>query len=650
MRNKRKVLLAFIVSIMFLMGSTLLASAAGVLSIAVSSGSVAVGDSLTITVYANGTDNSEVTADMKITYDPAVLEYVSSSKSGASAAGGAVTVSASEVDLKFKAVGSGNTKIQASGAAVTAAGTTVNVSGTAADNIEADSAKSGDNSLSSLSLSKGTLSPSFQGKTTKYTASVGSDVSEIKVNAVPVNSKAEIESITGNTGLKDGDNTISVVVKAENGVKATYTISVKKGGTISSEDTKDTDTKTEETMNQDSANDEPKDNASQSDSGLITINGINYSISQDFSKADIPERFIESTVDYKGSSCQGFIYDKGQVGLFYLKNEDSGQYSFFVYDVEKDVFYPYVKLENGERFIIPIIPPKGTIPPEDFEETEWNISELGSLQAYQYVSKDGSQKEEILNFDSTEAVEQPEGTEMPAVTGGSDFYVFYAIDEEGTMGWYQYDNRQSTYQRLNAEIMPSSSDENNYDTLLSAYNELSDRHNKTKTNDRRLITILIFVSAVLIIVIVNLLLRGRNRDEEDWEEDEEEEEIIVKRPTPKERLLREKREREKENIPEESVLKTNVPRENDGREKLQKASIPEEKKKMEAPIESDFYDADDDDTFAEFEMEPSIISRGGKKKKERIKESQIDKKSVTKRTVSSKEPEDDDIEFIDLDD
>ena len=84
--------------------------------------------------------------------------------------------------------------------------------------------KSGDNSLSSLSLSHGTLSPSFQGNVTEYTAQVGSDVSSITVNPVTSNSKASIESITGNTDLTEGKNVISVTVKAENGNTATYKI------------------------------------------------------------------------------------------------------------------------------------------------------------------------------------------------------------------------------------------------------------------------------------------------------------------------------------------------------------------------------------------------------------------------------------------
>ena len=82
--------------------------------------------------------------------------------------------------------------------------------------------QSGDNSLSSLSISPGTLSPAFQYNVVDYTATVGEDVTSVEVNAQPSNETAAIESVSGNTDLQAGENTISIVVKAQNGTTATY--------------------------------------------------------------------------------------------------------------------------------------------------------------------------------------------------------------------------------------------------------------------------------------------------------------------------------------------------------------------------------------------------------------------------------------------
>ena len=81
-----------------------------------------------------------------------------------------------------------------------------------------------DNSLKRLSLSAGTLSPQFAGNVVNYTTSVPGEVTEVEVSAETSNANASIESISGNTDLQVGLNTIKIVVKAENGALATYTI------------------------------------------------------------------------------------------------------------------------------------------------------------------------------------------------------------------------------------------------------------------------------------------------------------------------------------------------------------------------------------------------------------------------------------------
>ena len=85
---------------------------------------------------------------------------------------------------------------------------------------------SADNSLEVLSLSAGTLSPDFTGKTVQYTATVPNDVTSVTVTAIPVNEFATVQSITGNDNLQVGTNTIKVVVKAQNGALAQYTITL----------------------------------------------------------------------------------------------------------------------------------------------------------------------------------------------------------------------------------------------------------------------------------------------------------------------------------------------------------------------------------------------------------------------------------------
>jgi len=88
-------------------------------------------------------------------------------------------------------------------------------------------AKSSNANLKSLILSVEGLSPAFAKNITNYSLNVGENVSEIKVNASVEHNRATY-SVTGNTGLKDGENVITVKVTAEDGSVKKYVINVLK--------------------------------------------------------------------------------------------------------------------------------------------------------------------------------------------------------------------------------------------------------------------------------------------------------------------------------------------------------------------------------------------------------------------------------------
>ena len=81
--------------------------------------------------------------------------------------------------------------------------------------------QSNNNNLSTLSLSNGSLSPSFNANTTNYTATV--DASSVVINATKSDSNAKISG-NGTKQLAYGKNTFKVVVTSESGIAKTYTI------------------------------------------------------------------------------------------------------------------------------------------------------------------------------------------------------------------------------------------------------------------------------------------------------------------------------------------------------------------------------------------------------------------------------------------
>lgn len=88
--------------------------------------------------------------------------------------------------------------------------------------------KSNDATLKSLSITGIDFTPAFDPSVTSYTATIGEDITEVEVIAQPTNEKAKVE-ITGNSNLQDGENTVTIVVTAEDGTVTNYEIKLIKG-------------------------------------------------------------------------------------------------------------------------------------------------------------------------------------------------------------------------------------------------------------------------------------------------------------------------------------------------------------------------------------------------------------------------------------
>lgn len=81
--------------------------------------------------------------------------------------------------------------------------------------------------LKSLTVEPGTLSPEFNPETTKYSITIGEDITKLNINAVVEDEKSKLD-ISGNDDLKLGENIIKLVVTAEDGTARTYVITVTK--------------------------------------------------------------------------------------------------------------------------------------------------------------------------------------------------------------------------------------------------------------------------------------------------------------------------------------------------------------------------------------------------------------------------------------
>lgn len=94
---------------------------------------------------------------------------------------------------------------------------------------KASSSKSSNNSLESLVINNAKMAPSFSPTNTNYQVTVPHDVSKLDISYKAADSKAKVE-IVGNGSLKVGsDNTVKIIVTAEDGTTKTYVLSVDRG-------------------------------------------------------------------------------------------------------------------------------------------------------------------------------------------------------------------------------------------------------------------------------------------------------------------------------------------------------------------------------------------------------------------------------------
>lgn len=205
--------------------------------------SVTVGNEVSVTMKITSTSGDALGgADVTLTYDSSVLEFIS----GTNASGGAGSIrvlgSMESTDtqsfsftLKFKALQAGSAKISVSTQEIYDVNTqavTLDHQGSSTVTVNPLATYSKDATLKSLKVSPGTLTPEFSTDVESYTVDVAGDVDKIAVSAEPNDSKAKLV-ITGHSELQVGENTVTCKVTAEDGQTVkNYTILVNKSESI----------------------------------------------------------------------------------------------------------------------------------------------------------------------------------------------------------------------------------------------------------------------------------------------------------------------------------------------------------------------------------------------------------------------------------
>lgn len=330
------------------------------------------------------------------------------------------------------------------------------------DNENKEEKKSSNASLGSLVISAGTLSPEFSAATKDYTATVDYSCSSLAVTANPADSKASVTSVTGNDSLEVGENTVSVVVTAEDGSTSTYNIVVTRR-----------------------AEDDPENADKQDNWKKFDINGTEWTMVNDIPEDVVPEGFEHSKTVIDGLEYNTLHGTFGDITLVYLQSESGN--GLFVYDAAQNAAYEFVRINSESHFIVVLLPKVDDVP-EGYNEVSLSIEGKGVATAYQ-----------------TKAEKTDDKTK--------DFYLVYAINDNGESGWYTYDSVDGTYMRTELST-PTVAQEENDTTKSELVPGIANKY-------LVLAAILVLVIVILLLLLIVSAVKNRKYKAMDYHDDDD---------------------------------------------------------------------------------------------------------------------------------
>lgn len=227
-------------------------------------------------------------------------------------------------------------------------------------------------------------------------------------------------------------------------------------------------------------------NNSNEQEGQFTIDGVGYVVSERFSEEEIPAGFERVRVTIDGYNYKAL--SNGSITLVYLKpaSDTSSKGTFYVYNQDANSVSTFAILGKGDNFILLSTP--NSMPVEGMQEAEITVDNR-KVNVY-------------------------------TIGDAQEFVYAYGTNLQGESGWYQYDTKDGSLQRMNLQLLGVSA--GTEDTEPVATNQ--DSYYEKWSKQRYLLAGLLFVVVVLLVLVINLFLSRRRvgGDDEVWDDDDNE--------------------------------------------------------------------------------------------------------------------------------
>ena len=444
--------------------------AAGTARVSIGSASGTVGDTVSIDVSISASSGIGG-ATIYVSYDPSILALSGSSSNSGTAMVSFMdesTASSQSKTITFKIIGAGTSSLNVIGDSkvidIDMQACSISKS-SGSVKASAPASYSSDNTLSSLQISPGVLSPAFSPDVTTYTTSVGADCASLTVSAVPNDSKATV-SVSGKR-MDPGFNTTTITVTAENGSKRTYTIkTTKETNSASNENNQATgsDSSNGSTDNNNNIPDVQDPNSEAIQEPNITVDNAEYKIVSANDEHPLPDGYTPTEYDYNGTKVSAGVGIDTGVTIVYLESTDGkGESGYYVYDSVRKTFSQFVEVSQPQfTYCILAIDEASMELPEGYD--------VGRT---------------VIN-----------GKEVDALLDRTGNYaLFYGVSSTGETGWFRYNVNDGTIQ--------------GYAGYNMADEQVINTNTKTADSDKAFNTVssyIFVILAILAVVIIALIV------------------------------------------------------------------------------------------------------------------------------------------------
>jgi len=570
--------------------------------------SLNVEDPLQVTVQTSEPEDDAVPPEITLTYDANLLKFTYCSVEYGGGEGGLITIRGTVANLAFEAKKSGTATLSAEaiidedGNNRALASKSVSITGSATEapgdagsqteeaqlqqevTQEEETDSSGENretdagitvlsSNAHLKRFKPTdakLKPKFSGDVTDYTVTLKGNDKQLRYKATTEDENAQIIAASGFSNLKNGTNKAVLTVRAQDGTTMAYTFTiVKEGDAVDPEDTTERE-------------------VAEAVGGFIPIEGSDLYVNTTFPEELLPEGFLQVDYVYKEQYVEAAFFEPGEMMLLYLSDMEGSNGGFYIYYSGTDEFMDFIQLKGWEgHFIFPIQFPLGVVIPDGFQDAsmQWNDKTVPAFMVSsslmeEAVSQDPSD-ESLTQQDTLEDDLEEEILAGNIGASPDDYYLLYAMNQDGGEGFYMYDSLEGTYQRFLRMTVESEGevfDDENYVIY------------KAKSQRRMVVIgVLIIVVVLLLFLLLNMYLQQKEwKEEDDSEADDEEsqeEKYHLKKESERQKEERQRLKAEKEKKKQELQKQKEQELQKQKDQELQKRKEQELQKRKEQELQ-----------------------------------------------------------------